>query len=653
MKALPAIVSTFVVLFVASVCTAVERVEIVLDASAGMWGQLGTGQPHFVAVREALQDYVAAAVHRQGRPEIALRILGGGGALADDDWCSDTRLLLSFGVVDSTSCREALADLVPGGGLPLVYGLDAAVNDLGDAPDRRIVIITAGSDQCRRDVITAIKDITAMKPPFEIRIIGLGLDRSLANAATLLAPTRNLFDPAALPAALEWALQPADTRPPVALEVGIQLTLGLSPLTSASIELTDPTGSERAYAALENGRTSVRLSPGRYRAKIEIEKGRVIEVAGLVIGGASQAVHLDLADSPPVTLDVDPQEPFAGGTVYITYWGAPAGTTWVELAATSARLGSYLTRAKARRGFGEVALNLPDSAAELEARFIFEPQPGVSQLLGVRRFASLNPRARLESPEKTQNGKPITISWTGPGHPGDHIAITAAGAESTDYVACRATRRENGSLTTLAPADAGAYAITYRSAQGRILDRRSLEVYEVLATLEGPARATPDEEVAFTWTGPDGPQDYAAIALPDSADDDYVRWVLIAEGNPARLRSPSEAGSYEVRYVRSSDGAVLARRDLQVVETELELHVPKSVAAGTRFGVQWTGTAHPGDYLTVAEVGSGARDSLDFSFAESGGALTLAAPFEPGRYEVRYISGSDHRIVDAVALTVH
>ncbi len=653
MKALHAICSTVLLLLVASVGSAVERVEIVLDASADMWESLEGGQPHFVAVREALQDYVAAAAQRQGRPEIALRIVGGGSSLIGDDWCSDTRLVLSFGVIDSTSWREGLADLLPSGGLPLVHGLDEAVDDLGDAPDRRIVIITAGSDQCHRDVITTIKDIRASIPPIEIRIIGLGLDRTLANAATLLAPTRNLFDSAALPDALEWALQPADTRPPVALQVEVRLAIGASPLTAAAIEFTDSTGGERAYSAIENGRASVQLTPGRYRAKIKLENRPAIELAGLVVGGANQGIDVDLCDCPPVTLDVDPQEPLAGGTVFIEFWGAPAGVTWVELATPDTAFGNYLTRRRAHKGRGEVALDLPDSASEFEARFIFEPQPGVSQLLGVRRFDTLNPRARLKSPEKVENRKPITISWTGPGHPGDHIAVAAIGADSTDYAACRPTTLETGRLTIMAPAEAGDYTITYRSARGRILDRRSLEVFEVLATLEGPASAAPAEEVTIAWTGPDAAQDFVAIAVPGSADDEYLRWVPTAEGNPALLRAPSEPGSYEVRYVRSIDGAVLARRELKVIETEITLRVRKSVAAGTRFRVRWTGTAREGDYLVVAEIGSNARDSLDFSFAASGGKLTLAAPFEPGLYEVRYISGSDHEIVDVAPLTVH
>ena len=68
--------------------------------------------------------------------------------------------------------------------------------------------------------------------------------------------------------------------------------------------------------------------------------------------------------------------------------------------------------------------------------------------------------------------------------------------------------------------------------------------------------------------------------------------------------------------------------------------------------VEWTGTVRSGDFLAVAEVGSQARDSLDFSFASDGSPSNLAAPFKPGDYEVRYVSGSGLEVVAAVPLTV-
>jgi Ca-activated chloride channel family protein len=648
------ILATVTLLLAAGVCSAVERVEIVLDASAGMWEGAGDGPPHFVAVREALQDYAAGSVQRQGRPEIALRIVGGGIPLAGDDWCGDTRLVLPFGLIDPQSFREGLEDRVPRGGRPLVRGLKAAIDDLAEAQDRRrIVIITSGSDQCHEDIIKTIKDIVGSNPPIELRIIGLGLDRALANAATLLAPTRNLFESAVLPDALEWALQPTDTRPSVARQIDFQIALGPTPLISSAIDFSDASGSERAYSAVEDGRARVQLTPGRYRARIQKNDREEIELAGLVVGGADQIIEITLADVPPVTLEVEPDIPTAGGFVHIGYWGAPAGPTWVALAAPDSDLDEFVVRTRAGKGRGGVALEVPYSPSELEARFMFEPLPGVSQLLGALRFNTRYPQARIESPDKIENGKLITISWSGPGLSGDHITITVKGADDTDHSVCLPAARENGTSTTTAPADAGDYTIFYRSGLGKILARQSLEVFEVLATLNGPGTAAPAAILEVAWTGPDAAQDFLSIAIPGSPDDEYVSWAPTTGGNPARLQAPPNPGSYEVRYIRSIDGVALARRGLEVAAVQIELNTPESVRAGTRFKVQWTGSARSGDFLAVAKIGSSTGDSLDFSFAAAGSPSTLAAPFEPGEYEVRYVSGSDLEVVVAAPLTVH
>ncbi len=639
-------------LLAATICSAVERVEVVLDASAGMWDDLGDGPPKFVAVREALQDYAAASVQRQGRPELALRIVGGGIPLVAGNWCGDTRLAVPFDLIDPQSIREGLENLVPRGGRPLVRGLNEAVDDLAEAQDRRIVIITSGSDQCHEDIIETIKGLVEGEPPIEVRIIGLGLDRALANAATMLAPTRNLFEPAALADALEWALQPTDTRPSVARQVEFRISLGLGSLNSSAIDFSDASGSERAYSAVEDGLARVQLPSGRYRARIQNGDQEEIELSGLVVGGADQVIEIALADAPPVTLEVDPDDPLAGGIVHIAFWGAPTGATWIAVAAPGSAAGEFVVRARTNGRRGEVALNLPGAASELEARCIFEPRPGVSQLLGSLRFHTRYPQASIQSEDRVENGKPITISWNGPGLGGDHITIAAKGADETDYRICLPAVRGIGTLTTTAPADAGDYSIFYRSGLGKILARQSFEVFEVLATLDGPATGAPGTTLEFAWTGPDAVQDFLSIATPGSPDDTYLSWAPTADGNPARLQSPPDPGSYEVRYIRSVDGVALARGGLEIAAAQIELNVPKSVRTGTRFEVHWTGTARPGDFLAVAKVGSSTADPLDFAFAAAGSPSTLAAPFEPGDYEVRYLSGSGLEVVVAAPLKV-
>ena len=198
----------------------------------------------------------------------------------------------------------------------------------------------------------------------------------------------------------------------------------------------------------------------------------------------------------------------------------------------------------------------------------------------------------------------------------------------------------------------GAYIIRYTSATGRVLARSHLEVFEILATLEGPHEAGPGQLVTIAWTGPDAPQDYLSIADPTAADDEYLMWSPTASGNPTRLFAPKTAGTFEIRYVRAEDGAVLARLPLEIVVAPISLVVPPFVAAGTRFEVGVNGTAVAGDLVTIAHEDSEPLERVDWSYADAGNPLTLAAPFERGRYEVRYVAGATREIVARVPLRV-
>jgi Ca-activated chloride channel family protein len=82
-----------------------------------------------------------------------------------------------------------------------------------------------------------------------------------------------------------------------------------------------------------------------------------------------------------------------------------------------------------------------------------------------------------------------------------------------------------------------------------------------------------------------------------------------------------------------------------VVAVELILEVPRVVGVGTRFEVSWTGTSGSGDFITVAREGSDPSHEIDSTYASLGSPVTLAAPFEAGRYVVRYISGASRQIL--------
>jgi Ca-activated chloride channel family protein len=643
---------TLVLVAAAGAGGAADRVEIVLDNSAAMWQSLGTGKPRLVAVRQALDQIAVTARRYRESPEIGLRIVGG----RTDGWsespCENTELVVPVGPIDSEALRKGTANLHPGGKRPLVRAIVSAAADLGDSSrSRRLVIITAGGDQCFEDIAGAITELTGGEDTIEVRIVGLGLDSETANAATLITPTRNANDAMALLDGIEWAVfsGASDDRSERVLE--LRLTRGGEPVGDGEIDLRHQMRDEPHSAAIDGGKARFRLPPGGYQANFFNPGGESTELANIWHGPTEEIFELDLPEIPPVTLSPDPESPPAGGSVYVQYWGAPSGTNWVELAIADAPFGDYLIRRPAGEGSGEVELEIPGSEASMEARFVHQLNRGVVLLLGRTRFESKLGTASITAPERVENDTPLQLSWEGPSLPGDHITINRTDRGQDDTENC-VPAVDAGSLTLEAPAAAGSYRIRYVTAFGKTLASRTLEVFEILATLDSPDRASPREVIEVGWWGPDGPQDFLSIVSPDAANETYLAWAPTHDGNPAKLRTPGTPGDFEIRYVRSEDGEILARQPITVAAESVSISAPKSVEAGTRFEVEWTGTPGAGDFLAVAVEGSKVRRYLDWSYTTVGSPLTLAAPFNRGRFEVRYISGSDFAILARSSIEV-
>jgi Ca-activated chloride channel family protein len=631
---------------------AVERVEIVIDNSAGMWRTLGQGPPQFVGVRAALLDYAAASNHRQGRPEIALRAMGGGQDRATGEMCEDTALLQNFDLADPQRWFEALSELVPHGGRPLAAALREATADLGGATDRRrLVLIVSGGDDCQGDVAGAIEAITTAEPKIDLRIIGLGLDRDTITAAGQLAPTRNLNDTSALGAALEWALEPSDSRPAVPVPFDITLSLGGTPANRSEIALFGPQVGEPVRAVVKNGQARIRTVPGRYRAEVR-GVGTSHELAGLALTASGERVALDLVVGPPATLEVAPEAPAAGGGAWVRTWGVPVGGGWVAVSTPGAPPDAFLLLIPVQGGTTEVWASLPDVPQTLELQVLVEAAPGVLQVLGRTPLETVRPAVRIDAPDRVEARTPITLAWSGPGHRGDIITVVPEGAAPGSHVVCVAADAAEATVTVPAPVVPGRYLVQFVSSWGRVLERQPLEVFEVLATLDVAKQASPSVELAIGWTGPDGPHDFLSIAPAEAENQDYISWEPTSSGSPLELQTPSAAGTYEVRYVRGLDGEVLAREALEIVHTAIRVEAPETVDAGTRFPVTWHGTSAAGDLIAVARVGAAAGRWFDFAYVGGEHSLTLAAPFKPGQYELRYISGAGLEVLDAQPLLV-
>jgi Ca-activated chloride channel family protein len=636
----------------AGVCHGLEQIEIVVDNSIAMWGLLGAGPPRIVALRTALNEFTASFTPPRGDFELGLRVIGGEHDARGTGACAFCDLLLPMADFEFEVWRGILADLVPGGERCLVHAITDAASDFSEtASSRRIVVVTAGSDTCHNDVAELASALGEGEGAVNLRIIGLGLDNAAANSLMLVAPTRNVTNVNGLFEALRWAALPVGTRPPTAKWLDLNLTREGTGIAEASVHLQRELNDEPMNLVLEGGTTRVRVEPGRYQATTYEPGQNDLVFAGLTVGIDGAQIDLDLSPIAPVTLDVDPQPPAAGGIAHIQYWGVPDGTNWLMLAAADSPPSEFLARFEVHDPSGEVAVDLPDSLLAFEARLAHGLSDDAFRIVGKVGFEARLSPARLVVPETIENRTPLVIEWSGSDLPGDHITITSAEGGDHDHATCLFTTA-GSPLNLTSPVLPGKYMVRYVSRFGRVLARSSLDVYEVLATLEGPAEVAPGEDFAVGWEGPGASQDYITLAAPDAPSDTYLSWSPTSAGPSLRLRAPDQHGSYEVRYVRAADSEILARLPIEIVVVAIGLRVPEEVIAGTRFGVEWTGTSRDGDFVAITPYGAPERRHLDWAYTSAGQPISLAAPFKPGEYEVRYIAGDDLTVVASVPLRV-
>ncbi len=632
-------------LLAAGLCHGTEHIEFVLDTSMEMWDVFPDGTPRIAAVRTAIDAFIVSPAASGRGFEFGLRAIGGLSDFTTNSGCDDSELLIANAPVDPTRWSSILANLDFRGGRALVHAVEEAAEDLsGWDGERRMVILTAGADQCSRDISPLLESLSEAENPIAIRIIGLGMDQKLANSLVLLVPTRNVGDPTKLLDTLRWAAAPQTSASSRAEWLELMITRGEEPVNGATLSMVDRYLGEETSTEIVGGAAEMRLVPSRYRARIEGPNIGTVELDDIVHLGTQEELEIALSPAPPVTLEVDPEVPLAGTEVYVQYWGAPAGTNYVAVTTSGAPAGQYLLRYPTTGPTGEVRVSLPDSPNDLEVQFISDIGSGIQQLLGRLAFGTSRRMVTIEAPERAEIRTSMTLTWTGGGLPGDHIIIEYVGNDLIEDVLCIPAIGD-GPVTVDAPDFAGDYVVRYRSRRGRSLARASLDVFEILATLEGPTEAAPGQGLDINWTGPDAPQDFLSIAASGDGDDEYRSFSPTTSGNPAVLTAPITPGNYEVRYVRAADGEVLARQPLAVVAVEVTLEVPRVVEAGTRFEVAWSGAAGEGDFIAVVRPHSGPTKHLDWSYTDLGSPVTLAAPFEPGSYVVRYVSGTTQDIV--------
>ncbi len=219
------------------------QVELILDASNSMWGQ-SEGRRKIDLAKDALTTVI------QGLPstsQVAMRVYGNRYRRQLKN-CEDSTMLVPFGPLDKARLTEQVQAITPRGMTPLAYSLKQVLNDFGDAPGEKLVIVvTDGNETCRGDPVAVVKALRRQRADVRIEVIGV----AIADAAT----KRRLQTIATLTRGRYYAAKDAPELK-VALAVALRLAF--------SVE--DQSGNRVARGMVGGERLC--LVPGNYRVTV-------------------------------------------------------------------------------------------------------------------------------------------------------------------------------------------------------------------------------------------------------------------------------------------------------------------------------------------------------------------------------------------------
>ena len=162
-----------------------RAVEIVVDASRSMWGQIN-GISKMAVAQEILDD---ASAWLPDDLNLALRAYGNASPAKHNN-CTDSTLLVPFGIEDRGPIRRAVSNLRPMGQTPIAFALNQAAGDFATLDsERALILVTDGIESCGGDPVAAARELR--EQGIMIHVIGFGLGNTAdGDAASLHAIAR-------------------------------------------------------------------------------------------------------------------------------------------------------------------------------------------------------------------------------------------------------------------------------------------------------------------------------------------------------------------------------------------------------------------------------------------------------------------------------
>jgi Mg-chelatase subunit ChlD len=259
----------------------------------------------------------------------------------------------------------------------------------------------------------------------------------------------------------------------------------------------------------------------------------------------------------------------------------------------------------------------------------------------------------LQAPDSAGVDSQIEVRINGEVDPRSFVSVVAPDTPEgryDDYVYAR-----SAALMVPGPATSGDFEIRLLGAERPYptLAKRPIRIEMPEVQMEAPEQVPIGTTFEVRWKGPSQSNEYITLVpttAPDGKYEDYV-YARGDGGGSLSLTTPSEPGSYELRYMTGKRNVVIGRRALSVGDLAASLRFPPQIGMGAALPVEWSGPGNPRDYITIVAPDAGPRDYSDYVYTTTP-TVSLTAPETPGAWEVRYLTADSSRILARGPLTV-
>ena len=329
-----------------------------------------------------------------------------------------------------------------------------------------------------------------------------------------------------------------------------------------------------------------------------------------------------------------PESAFVGQDIPVNWEGPGYQQDYISVAKTGSDDNRYVNYTYTREGT-PLTLQMPGEPGEYEVRYVLSQG---SKILATTRIVVEEAEATLDVPAVLGAGGNARIGWTGPDNKNDYISIAKPNQDGRHYEHYVYTRG-NKPVTLKLPAQPGDYQIRYILAEGqRILESVDVTVKDVSASVTAQETAKIGEPIEVEFVGPYNDGDFISVAKKGSKSNHYLQFARVKQGETSvRLRMPYEPGGYEIRYIMSRKGRMLARTNITVEPATANLNTPEVADVGESISVEWDGPDYNGDFIVVSKVGSARNKYVNAQRTARGNPLDLNMPPTAGEYEIQYL----------------